>query len=69
MYNFSLCKSKVEEGRELFSKKSSEGVLKSIVGQKTCDEKRTPPSSKTVFLNPPPLQEEEYITNYCPVKF
>jgi len=30
----------------IFSEKSSEGVLKPIVEQKSCDEKRTPPSSK-----------------------
>ena len=36
----------LEEGRELFCEKSSEGVLKPIVEQKSCDEKRTPPSSK-----------------------
>jgi hypothetical protein len=35
----------LKRDENFFSEKSSEGVLKSIVEQKTCDEKRTPPSS------------------------
>jgi len=35
----------LKRDENFFQEKSSEGVLKSIVEQKTCDEKRTPPSS------------------------
>jgi len=36
----------LKRDENFFQEKSSEGVLKSIVEQKKCDEKRTPPSSK-----------------------